>query len=107
MASIDRLLTVTASTKRVGAVVDGLEPDPTTSIASLSCTPLDPLSLDVIQEYRNLGYKVTLYTVCSGDLDIEPNDLLVVSGTEYPIRAVQVWTWKDSQFQTLYVEELQ
>jgi len=106
MTSIDRLQTVTASTKRVGVPVGGIEPDPTANIASLSCTPLDPVSGDARQELANLGFHTVLQTTAHGALDIEVNDLLVVGTTEYPIRRVDKWTWGDSRYQTLYVEEL-
>lgn len=106
MASFDRMATVTASTKRVGAPVDGVDPDPVTNISSLSCLPLDPVSPEVKAEQAALGFKVDLQTMVNSDLDVKENDLLVVGGTEYPIRDVSPWTWRGSVYKALLVEEV-
>jgi hypothetical protein len=94
--SFARMATVTASTKRVGAIVDGLEPDPVTNIATLKCTPLDPVDPEVDQGIDGLSFREILQTFVDGGLDIVEGDLLVVAGTEYPIRAVGDWYWPKS-----------
>jgi hypothetical protein len=48
-SSFKRLANVSASTKRAGAVAGGKRADPTTNLASLSCTPIDPASSDLAQ----------------------------------------------------------
>lgn len=48
-AGIDRLVTVAASTKRPPAVVAGKRGAPTTLLASVKCTPLDPVDPEIQQ----------------------------------------------------------
>jgi hypothetical protein len=87
------MATVTASTKRVGAIVGGLEPAPTENIASLKCLPLDPVDPEVGQGVEGLSFREILQTFAEKGLDIIEGDLLVVGSTEYPIRAVADWFW--------------
>lgn len=47
--SFKRFANVSASTKRAGTVTSGKRADPTTNIASLYCTPIDPASSDLAQ----------------------------------------------------------
>lgn len=93
MGSFDRMATVTASTKRVGAIVNGLTPAAVENIASLKCTPLDPVDPNVSQGVEGLSFREILQTFVQGGLDIKEGDLLVVGSTEYPIRAVGDWYW--------------
>ena len=107
MASFDKLATVTASTKRGGVIVDGLEQDPTTVIASLSCLPLDSVSPEVAQGFEELGWREILQTAVQGGLDIVEGDILVVNSTDYPIRSVADWYWgpNDADYQILILEQ--
>lgn len=104
------LTTVTASTLRrpdIGA--DGKRADAAASIASLKCTPLDPLSsAEIQQRFGTQAAMELLETYVQGGLDIKEGDILVVSSTEYPIRAVGDWTWRPSgnDFLRLIVEEI-
>lgn len=101
--SFSKLATVTASTKRGGGIgVDGLEVAYTENIATLQCLPLCPWdkrvggSVEVKQGMERLSFREILFTFVEGGLDIKEGDLLVVSGTEYPIRAVADWYWPAS-----------
>jgi len=108
MASFDRLATVTASTKRGGGYdVNGLEVAYTENLASLACLPLDPIDPQVALGIEGLGWAEALQTAVEGGLDIIEGDLLVVAGTEYPIRAVADWTWPPSakDYQILFLED--
>ena len=105
MGSFDRLATTIASTKRVGAVVSGLTPDPTTSIASMYCIPLMNLDADLAQEYE-FRFREVLQTFVKGSQDIVEGDLLVISTVEYPIRAVENWPWKDEVLLRLIVDQV-
>ncbi len=112
MASFDRMATVTASTKRSGGITDGLETAYAESIASLKCLPLDSAAADrrggwgmLIQGIEGLAWTEALQTACEGGLDIVEGDLLVVAGTEYPIRAVAEWTWRGSEYKILLLQE--
>lgn len=105
MASFDELASVTASTKRRGAIVAGLEPAYTEQIASLSCLPLDPVSPEIAMGIEGLSFREILQTATEGDLDIVEGDLLVVGSVEYPIRAVEEYEWKGSEYKILYLED--
>jgi len=93
--SFTRIATVTASTKRLPTIVSGKAGAPTTSIASLRCTPLvDPSDAQVLKETYQINTLVYLLeTYVQDNLDIITGDTLVIaSGNyagEYPIRIVQ------------------
>lgn len=110
-ASFDRLASVTASTKRPPAMVDGKRGAPVVYIASLACTPLDPTGQGVGRLAERVILETpheVLQTFVQGGLDIREGDVLVVSGTEYPIRAVEDWYWRPdgANYLRLYVEDL-
>ena len=106
MASFDRMATVTASTKRSAGIASGLEAGYVENIASLKCFPLDPLDPNMSSGVKGLGWHETLQTFTEGDLDIVEGDLLVVATVEYPIRAVAEWTWKDTEYKHLFVQDI-
>lgn len=105
MASFDELASVDASTKRRGAIVDGLEPAYSEQIASLSCLPLDPVSPEIAMGIEGLSFREILQTAVEGGLNIVEGDLLVVGGTNYPIRAVEDWEWRGSMYKMLLLED--
>lgn len=108
--SLGLLQTVTASTLRrpdIGA--DKKRGAATENVASLSCTPLDPLTdPNLIQRFGTQAGTEILVTYVQGGLDIVEGDILVVSSAEYPIRAVGDWTWRPAgtDYQMLIVEEI-
>lgn len=108
MASFAELASVTASTKRSGGIASGLESSYAENIASLKCLPLDPVSPEVAQGVEGLSFREILQTSVEGGLDIVEGDLLVVGGTEYPIRAVSEWTWPPdgTDYMTLLLEDV-
>ena len=64
-----RLLTVTASTKRSPAIVSGKRGTPTTNLASLRCSPLDPVAPDLAQRMGlNTPHELLQTTVDGGDV---------------------------------------
>ena len=92
--SFARMATVTASTKRGGGIdANGLEVAYTENIASLKCLPLDPVDPEIAMGVEGLSFREILQTACEGGLDIKEGDTLVVGSDEYPIRAVEDWTW--------------
>ena len=107
-AAFTRFATVTASTKRPPAISGGKRGAPAQNIASLSCFPLDPVDSEISERFGLDSPMELLQTFVQGGLDIKEGDLLVVSSTEYPIRAVGNWTWPpDSEdYLHLIVEEL-
>ena len=110
--AFDRIANVTASTKRPPSVSDGKRGSPATNISSLSCTPLDPADPGTRSELQErLGLETPyelLQTYVDTALDIKEGDILVVDGTEYPIRAVADWAAAGSMpaYKALIIEEL-
>ena len=104
MTSTFRLFaTVTASTKRSPTISSGKRGVATTSIASLRCTPLDPLDPEIRQTLTLNTPFEALMCYTEGGLDILEGDILTVSGTDYPIRAVGEWYWPIDGTNTTYL----
>ena len=105
-ASMARFCSTTASTKRSPAAVSGKIGEPETEISRLSISPLMPLDPELQIKYEIRSPRVAYQTFTDGSPDVEMGDILVVSGTEYPIRAVAKWP-TDNSFLMLIVEEIQ
>lgn len=106
---MNRFLTVAASTKRAPTVSGGKRGAPTTKLASLTVTPLDPVEAELRQRLALNTPHELLQTFCDGDLDIREGDWLVVDGEEYPIRDVEEWAWGrglQSAYRRLVLEAL-
>ena len=102
-------LSVTASTKRRPDAASGLVGAATENLSSLSCTPLHPVDAELRQRIPDLaGKEELLETFVDASADVVEGDILVVSSTEYPIRAVEDWTWPPTGlvFRRLVLEEL-
>ena len=105
MASFARMATVTASTQRSSGVTSGLEGIYLEHIASLKCLPLDPVTPELMLGVEGLAFHEVLQTTVDGGLDIVEGDLLLISGTKYPIRSVAEWDWKGTDFLMLILED--
>ncbi len=108
MDSFGVLATVTASTKRQAAPTSGKTAAPVTNLASLMCTPLDPVDAEL---KKRLGLDTPgelLQTFVDGGLDIRQGDYLTVCSTDYPVRACEDWTWPVNglAFRRLILEDL-
>jgi hypothetical protein len=103
MGSFGRLAVVTASTKRMGAVVDGLTGDLAVHIASLRCLPLDPVTPEVAMMAGLDAFAEVLQTMVEGGLDILEGDVFVVGSTEHKVRAVGQWSWRPTAKDTLLI----
>ena len=91
-ASFTKLLTQAAATKRPPAVTgDGLRGAAVTNLASLTCTPLTPVSGELAVRSGVKAPHEVKQTMCDGGLDIKEGDYLVVSAVDYAIRAVEEW----------------
>jgi len=107
--SLTRMATVSASTKRSPSISGGKRGSPTTKLASVSLTPLDPVTEDV---RRRTGLETPhelLMCYAVGSVDIKEGDILVVGSNEYPIKAVGEWVASpqgSDGFIELIVEEL-
>lgn len=99
-ASFDRLATVTASTKRA-AYASNKWSAPATSIASLACTPLMPVSERTVLSAGLEAPHDMLECYVAGGLDIVAGDILVVSSIEYEIRWLGRWYWRPDAADTL------
>lgn len=105
-SAFDRVANVTASTKRPPAVSSGKRGAPVAHLASLKCTPLDPVDAEIRQRVTVESPHELLQTFVDRAADILPGDLLVVMGKEYPIRSVADWGWGSSSYRHLVVEDL-
>lgn len=99
--SFSRMATVTASTKRMGAVAGGLSGDLAVSVPSLKCLPLDPLSSEVAKTAGIEAFAELLQTTVEGGPDILEGDVLYVGSAAYKIRAVGQWNWRPTRTDTL------
>lgn len=104
--SFTRMATVTASTKRSPSISSGKRGARTTNIASLVCTPLDPVTAELALRIGLETPYELVQTLVDGGLDIDEGDVFVVSSDEYSIRAVEDWDWGSSDFKLLIMEEL-
>lgn len=106
--SFARAANVTASTKRPPSISGGKRGAPATNISSLSCTPLDPINPELRQRLALETPHELLQTFVDTALDIKEGDILVVSDTEYPIRAVGDWAAAASMpaYKWLVIEDL-
>ena len=107
MGSFAQLASITASTKRSGGIVSGMEVGNVASIPTLKCLPLDPVSPDIELGIEGLAWYETLQTAVEGGLNIVEGDILVVGTKEYPIRAVADWNWPPdgADYLILYLED--
>lgn len=100
--SFARLASVTASTQRMSAVVNGLSGEFAINIATLKCLPLDPVSPEIAQSAGLGNWHELKQTMVAGGLDIVEGDQLIVgTGTAYKIRAVGEWFWSPDELDTL------
>jgi hypothetical protein len=104
-SSFTRMMTVTASTKRSPTVSSGKRGTMATRVSSLACTPLDPVDPDIRQRLA-LETPCELLQVFTAETDIVEGDVLTIGSTDYPIRSVAEWTWKDTSFLHLVLEDL-
>ena len=103
MSTFGLLASVTASTKRAPTISGGKRGAAATNLASLSCTPLDPIDPEIRQTLVLKTPNELLQCFVEGGLDIKEGDILVVGSTEYPIRAVGDWTWPMDATATRYL----
>lgn len=105
--SFSKLATITASTKRAGYDAgEGKKTAPVENVASLSCTPLDPVDPELRERLALDTPHELLQTFVDAGVDIKPGDILVVATVDYPIRSVADWTWGSSDYKALVVEDL-
>ena len=99
--SFTKLATVTASTKRSPAVSSGKIGTRTTQVASLMCTPIDPISSAQagFEDEPVLDAHVQLFqTYCESTVDILQGDQLTANSVDYTVKSVSNWTYAGSTF---------
>jgi hypothetical protein len=106
MPSFATLATETASTKRPPTISGGRRGTATANIASLSCTPLDPVDSEIRQRLVLDTPHEVLQTFVDGSLDIREGDILTYQGQDYPVRACAEWKWRGSLYLHLILEDL-
>lgn len=107
---MDRFLRLTVDIKRPPSISGGRRGKPTVHLEDVKCTPIDPVTEElVLREALDTPYEL-VQTYIKGDYDIKPGDILVTAaGTEYPIRRVGDWDWdgdEDEAFKRLVMEDL-
>lgn len=107
LAGAERLATEVVSFKRPPVTVGGKRGTPTVFLTGVQCTPLDPVDPEI--RFR-LGVETPheiLQTFVMSNVDVVAGDILVVvGGTEYPVKSVGEWKWQNTMFLHLYVEDL-
>jgi len=100
--SFTKLATVTASTKRIPAIASGKIGSRATNIASLKCTPIDPLSSGSQPSYDDvdiLDAHVQLFvTYCESTADIQQGDEFIVGSVSYTVKSAENWTFAGSTY---------
>lgn len=104
--SFAAMATVTASTKRNPAAVDGKIGEPETYLTALNIVPLMPISPEVAETLALSSPREAKSTFVESTIDIVEGDRLVVEANEYVVRAVGEWTGADADFREVVVEEL-
>lgn len=89
-ASLLRLLTVTAATKRA-AVSGGKRGEPTAHLAMLEIAPPMPVSPELRERLGLRTAHELLQTFAAAGADVREGDTLVTDGTDYPVRSVANW----------------
>lgn len=102
-ASMARLLTVTASTKRNPPPVGGKIGAPALNLAGLPITPLMPISAEIASHFQIESPRESKQCFADGAPDVREGDLLVVSGVEYPVQFVEEWPHPGGVAMTLIV----
>ncbi len=108
-----RQATVQASTKRSPALTGrGRKKTPEPYLDDIRVTPLDPAET---QQARETAFRLRqvldsamefLETYTEATNDIVEGDVLVVEGTDYPVRDVATWKWRTTVYLRLLVEDV-
>lgn len=106
--ALRRQMTVTAAVRKppTPAGTPKLGGALTVVLPAIRCTPLDPVSAEVAQRLGLATPHEVLRCFVDGALDIREGYYLTVDGKNYPIRAVSDWTWRNTQFKELILEQL-
>lgn len=98
-----KMAIVTASTKR--ATMSGaLQGPPIANLSGIKCTPLDPVDAETLTRLKLDSAYQLRQAFTDASLDIVKGDVLIVSSVEYPIKAVETWSWRGSNYLRLVVE---
>jgi len=101
--SFAKMATVTATTRREGAVVGGLPGAMANVVVNFACFPLDPVTPETAAMMGLGNFAEILQTYCEGGLDIREGDQLLTGGVTYKVRAVGQWLWRPSGSNTLQI----
>lgn len=92
--SSQRLMTVTASTKRAPANRSGV---PVAHLTNVKIMPIGPRSVDVSFSGALRINLEQAETYADAEYDIKRGDVLVVGSREYPIVEVDAYSWSASE----------
>ena len=96
-SSFDLLARITATTKRDPAAASGIIGAKVENLTGVAIFLLAPLDQQVRQLLGLTAVVGELWQTFTRETDIREGDVLVVSETEYPVRAVGNWPWRPSR----------
>jgi hypothetical protein len=106
---LSSLATTSATTKR-STVSAGKKGAPSAYLSGLTCTPptpCDPMRAGALLQRLKLDTPYQLFdTVVTGQPDIVPGDILVITPREFVVRAAGKWGPPGTLFTYLTVEEI-
>lgn len=101
--SFARMATVTASTKR--ATMSGaLQGAPSANLVGIRCLPLDPVDANTLTRLKLESAHELKQTFVDASLDIIKGDVFVVNSVDHPVKAVETWEWRGSNYLRVVVE---
>lgn len=109
--SFDRMATGLADTKRLPAMdANKLRGAPAAHLSGVVCTPLDPLTSDLIQTWGLDASHELLQTFINHGVDVKQGDIFTPTNGPYAGKELQVerageWEWKNSSFVHLALQE--
>jgi hypothetical protein len=90
--SLSKMAYEHASTLRNPSVAtSGVTLDPVTYLADVLVLPLMPVTDDIVKRYALSSPREAFVTYAVGNPDILEGDILVVDGSQYPVRAASPW----------------
>ncbi len=106
-----RMATISANTKRLPAMdANSIRSAPTLYLRQIACTPIDPVSAEVVQSLGLDEAMEVLQTFVEGNKDIKEGDLFLPLSGKYEDMELRVekageWTWRNTVYTHLILNE--
>ncbi len=111
LPAFPRVATISANTKRLPAMdADKIRGAPTLYLRQIPCTPIDPVSADVVQSFGLDAAVEYLQTFIEGGKDVIEGDVLIPLAGLYEDQELRVeraaeWSWRNTSYVHLILEE--